>query len=511
VSGRQLLRTFHRWLGAALCLLFLTWFATGIVMTFAGFPRVGERDKLAHAEALRQESIRIPPSALKELATGADAIELHALGSRALYTVRNADRTSSVFADSGERLSHLDEGTLRSIASGWLHATLSDSAQLNEVDQWTPQANRHGQLPFGRFRAYDEAGTEIYVSYVDGEVVQLTSARTRLLAWVGAIPHWIYPIQLRKHASAWRTLVIALSGLGALVSGSGLVHGLSVARIARRSARRTPLSVSPFQDPWLAWHHRLGLSFGLLAFTWVLSGMLSFFPFARAAQSDPTAADVAAFRGAALDPRSFTRDLGDTLGHCQRSLRGAVKRVELLMAGGSPFYVCSDGSGASRILRANDSSPPSVTLATATMARFVRPLGKGAAVESETLLQERDDYYYPTHFGPELAFPVLRTRFASGLVTYVSPGSLRVVRRYSSSGTAYRWLYPGLHSLDFPALYQRAWLWHPLIVGLLLGGGALAASGVWLSLRAATGRAPRRWRVRRINDAKPNHSEVDAS
>jgi hypothetical protein len=511
VRGHQLLRTFHRWLGAALCLLFLSWFVSGIVMTFAGFPRVGERDKLAHAAALREESIRLQPPALAGVTNDAESIELRALGARALYTVRSAGRKSSIFADTGERPTELEEDELRAIASSWFHGASAHSARLTEVDQWTPQADRRGQLPCLRFRASDQQASELYLSLVDGEVMQLTTARTRFLAWIGAIPHWLYPIMLRRHAQAWQTLVIALSALGAVASATGLAHGLAVARFARRSARGTRLALSPFQDRWLAWHHRLGLFFGLLSFTWVLSGMLSFYPFASSATSNPTARDVSAFRGAPLAPQNFTRNLVDVLAQCRTSLGGAVNRIELLVAGRAPYYRCSDGRGASRSLSADTDTAASEALATATLSHFTKPLGNGATVESETMLATADAYYYPTHLDPELEFPVLRTRFSGGFVTYVSPRSLRVVRRYSSAGAAYRWLYHGLHSLDFPALYRRPWLWHPLIVCALSGASLLAASGVWLSLRGATGLSARRWRARGLARSEPNRPEVDAS
>ena len=42
----------HRWLGVALCLLFLLWFPSGIVMMYWRFPEVSARDRLDHAPAL---------------------------------------------------------------------------------------------------------------------------------------------------------------------------------------------------------------------------------------------------------------------------------------------------------------------------------------------------------------------------------------------------------------------------------------------------------------------------
>lgn len=497
MSVRQRLRAFHRWLGAALCLLFLVWLGSGIVMTFAGFPSVPERERLAQAPALGAESVRIQPPALANVTADAQAIELVALGTRAIYRVQSAARTTSVFADTGERLSLIDEAAALAVASSWLHREPVSSARLAEVDQWTPQANRHGELPFLRVSAGDAAQTELYVSLSDGEVVQRTTARTRFLAWIGAIPHWLYPIQLRRHAAAWRTLAIALSALGALASATGLIHGLAIARFARRSARGKRLSWSPFRDRWLALHHLLGLTFGAFSFTWVLSGMLSFYPLASTAEPEPTTQDISALRAAPLDPRVFTRDLREALTRCERSLGAAVKRVDLVLAGSAPFYVCVDGHGGSRILSANSATPPSSALESTRLSAVARALGNGASVQSTTLLKQADAYYYPTHFDPDLPFPILRTRFASGLVTYVNPRNLQIVRRYSSGGAVYRWLYHGLHSLDFPLLYRRSGLWHLLIVTALLGASLLAASGFWISLRWASGRSPRRGRAAR--------------
>ena len=175
MSVRQLFRAFHRWLGAALCLLFLTWFASGIVLTFAGFPGVRESEKLAHAAGLRVKSIRTQPASLASLTSDAQSIELYALGGRALYRVRSAAHSISLFADTGERLNLLDEQTAISAVSSWLHGATPDSARLTEVDQWTPQANRYDQLPFLRLRARDGEGTEIYVSLRDGDVLQRTT------------------------------------------------------------------------------------------------------------------------------------------------------------------------------------------------------------------------------------------------------------------------------------------------------------------------------------------------
>ena len=41
-------------------------------------------------------------------------------------------------------------------------------------------------------------GEQLYVSARNGEVVQHTTRETRLAAYIGAIPHWLYWTPLRK-------------------------------------------------------------------------------------------------------------------------------------------------------------------------------------------------------------------------------------------------------------------------------------------------------------------------
>ena len=53
----------HRWLGVALCLLFLLWFPSGIGMMYWDFPGVSAADRLQHAPALDASKIVLSPSA----------------------------------------------------------------------------------------------------------------------------------------------------------------------------------------------------------------------------------------------------------------------------------------------------------------------------------------------------------------------------------------------------------------------------------------------------------------
>ena len=62
--------------------------------------------------------------------------------------------------------------------------------------------------------------------------------------------------------------------------------------------------------------------------------------------------------------------------------------------------------------------------------------------------------------------------------------------RQDRGGRWNRWLYHGLHNLDFPFLYYRRPLWDVVMIGLSIGGLALSATTLVPSWR----RLVRHWR-----------------
>ena len=71
----------------------------------------------------------------------------------------------------------------------------------------------------------------------------------------------------------------------------------------------------------------------------------------------------------------------------------------------------------------------------------------------------------------------VRTRY------YINPKTARVVDSYSQEGWVSRWLYHGLHSLDFPWLYKYRPLWDIVVITLMLGGTALCVTSLVLTWR----------------------------
>jgi len=70
-----------------------------------------------------------------------------------------------------------------------------------------------------------------------------------------------------------------------------------------------------------------------------------------------------------------------------------------------------------------------------------------------------------------------RTRY------YIDPKSARVVTTYNDRNWVNRWLYTGLHSLNFPFLYNHRPLWDIVVITFMVGGTALCVTSLVLAWR----------------------------
>jgi len=123
-----------------------------------------------------------------------------------------------------------------------------------------------------------------------------------------------------------------------------------------------------------------------------------------------------------------------------------------------------------------------------TCARDAMP---GAAIVDASWLDTYDSYYYSRD--RDLPLPVLRVRYAdpSGTWLYVDPNRGTILRKEERLSRVNRWLYHGLHSLDFPWLYNRRPLWDIILIVLSIGGIASAVTSLapaWRRLRRHTQR-----------------------
>jgi hypothetical protein len=99
------------------------------------------------------------------------------------------------------------------------------------------------------------------------------------------------------------------------------------------------------------------------------------------------------------------------------------------------------------------------------------------------LLPEYDSYYYSR--GRQTPLPIVRVKFDDEDKTwvYVDPEVSQVVARIHRLDRVERWIYNGLHSLDFSFWYDRRPLWDIGVLTLMLGGLASSTIGLYLGIR----------------------------
>lgn len=191
----------HRWLGLASCLLFAMWLTSGIVMMYWSYPGVSPEEHFAKAASLAPAQIQISPeTAFARLQQDApEQAWLAMLDGHAVYRFRSRDSQTIVRADDGETLHAIPSGMALRIAAAWTGQAPGGAkfeGSLNEADQWTVAGEFRALRPLLKYSWPD--GEEVYVSAVTGEVVQHTTRSSRIGAYFGAIPHWLYFTPLRK-------------------------------------------------------------------------------------------------------------------------------------------------------------------------------------------------------------------------------------------------------------------------------------------------------------------------
>lgn len=284
----------HRWLGVGMCVLFFLWFLSGMVMMYAGHPKLSYQERLDHLPPLDlQAALLSPAEALRTagLDTHAPTEALSLANTRAgqpIYVLREDRRTFiAIDAKTGQRVPPTDRETaLASAQVYWEHSpsypagqkanapgsTLQYLGTINE-DAHTHSHAMNGHRPLHLVKLPDEHDTLLYISGTTGEVVRDAPQPERALNYLGSWLHWLYAF--RDTAIDWTNLIIILSVIGTITGLTGLVSGIIRWRFAGtyRSG-----SHSPFPVGAMRWHHILGMAFAVTTITFVFSGLMSMAP-----------------------------------------------------------------------------------------------------------------------------------------------------------------------------------------------------------------------------------------
>lgn len=467
----------HRYLAVCIGLLMTLWCLSGFVMMYQSFPSLSEEQRLAGLEPLNftlccdisrldADNETRAPGFRVEMLFGDPVLRLNggfrdAGGSTASFSALNL-RT-------GLPLTELAPADVIKVARQYaqgngIHGE-ARSLGIIDIDQWTIQTARRNQ-PAWHIAFDDPAATEIYISGASGEVFQATDRRLRILGWLGAIPHWLYPTLLRQNGALWTEIVIWTSVAGTFLAATGMYVGIN--RLRRRP--RDGQLVSPFRG-WWYWHHISGLIFGVLALTWVFSGLMTMNPWGALSNGGGGEYRNSIVGASTWGELKSFLDAAESLDQTEQ-----LKQLQ-----SSPFddrlYVMArqqDGTEvrldvAARLAQLTDEQVKAV------VAKLPVP------VRELQLMEQEDSYYYGHKQQAQL--PVYRMILEDAEQTrlYLHPvtGSVRSV---GATGRMSRWIRSGLHGMDFPVLRIRP-VWDVVVILLLAGVTLLCAIGSWLAIK----------------------------
>ena len=260
----------HRYLGVAIGLIMTLWCLSGFVMMYRGYPAVSPEQRLAGLQPLDLSGAKAPDLGQSPI----QAFRIEMFAGRPVLRLSGESGRRTYDLKSGAEIERASPAEAAATAQAYAAAQgvkgRAGPPRLIRVDQWTVEGAR-SRGPAYRIAFQDPEATVVYVASRSGEVVQATDRGSRFWAWIGAVPHWLYPRVLREHVELWSNVVIWTSVVGVFLTATGLYVG--IARFRRTRDGRW----SPYRG-WRYWHHIAGLLFGLFTLTWVTSGLLTMNP-----------------------------------------------------------------------------------------------------------------------------------------------------------------------------------------------------------------------------------------
>lgn len=459
----------HRWIGIATCLLFVMWFASGLVMLYVPFPSLERDEEFQGLAPIAWERVVQLPQAEEPLRQ----LTLEMRGDRPIWRLSPWDAPpSSVWADSGTPAGSAGREEARAIAASFGDAPVT-AMRMIHADQWTVGSGYDWHRPLWKAELAGEGGRVLYVSSRTGQVVLDTAQTERFWNWLGSVPHWLYPRALRADQPLWRQVVMWVSGPCILVALTGIWIGLM--RIRPGARRFKGGRMTPYRG-WMKWHHVSGLVGSAFLMLWIFSGWLSVDPFRLFASEGISAPARQSYAGASVEVPDNLIALAD------RS-EGATRLVVQAAAGSSFLRVQKHGSE-DIVLAADTLAPHRVDMA--LVQEKLSALFPGAAILSVETLTRPDAYWYAVR--SEVHLPVLRVKYDDDAKSWVhiDPATGEILGHSDSRRRIYRWLFDLFHRWDLNLLLHSPparvlLIWLMSIAGLISSATAVYVG--WRRLR----------------------------
>jgi len=498
MNVKRLLHITHRWTGIGMCLLFSMWFFSGVVMMYVSFPELTNEEYYAGLSSIEPENITVSPETfLKKIPDKSSLVQftMTTVAKRPIYLAKHSDHSwQGMYADNGSLLENTT--ATQAIESAQVfyqnqHPEKAYSALYQtqiDVDQWSLSSALNSHRPLHLVSIKDRAHTQLYISSKTGQVVRDTTGSERMWNWLGSNLHWIYPLALRKHGALWANTIIVLSLTGLLLIITGAIVGLQLLRLKRRYKNN---EITPYRGI-SRYHHILGLVMGVFLFTYMFSGLMSMSPWGLFDAKSSFDEQV----------QRYTQDKGlrqpkwsyNTVQEIQKLLSesGETKQLTWHWIQGKS-YLTGQSTPSNTTVYSRESAQKKFLSREIELA--VKNLIPDAEIASHQQLNQYDAYYYSHHkrFHP---LPILRVKFNDSESTWfhIDLNTGVVIERKTLKNRVQRWLYNGLHSLDFSLLIQHRPLWDVIVVSLCTIGLIFSITSIAIGWR----------RIKRQNRKKVN-------
>ncbi|MXX61342.1 MAG: PepSY domain-containing protein [Holophagales bacterium] len=488
MSLKRLLYLSHRWLGIGMCGVLAMWCVSGVVMMYVGFPELTRDEYYDGLEPLAVDRVNVGlewPLGLADSEAGIEQLLLTSSAGRPVYLLKlEGGSWMGMYADTGAGVAQLPAEAAVAAAVDFYEAQHSTKAvsgkhlELLHMDQWSVSDGLHPYRPLHRVSIEDGKGTELYVSSLTGQVVRDTHRNERIWNWLGSNLHWIYPVQLREHRGVWEQVIIVLSLAGLVSVITGAIIGLTRLRLKRRYRNG---SRSPYQG-MTRYHHLLGLLASAVLLTFLLSGLMSVGPWdvfesrssfseqrQRYQQQDGISRSAPAYSRAEGIRELIRKDAGFPVkeiswhwigGESHISLHGSRHEVQHLLAPGETESLEQRIHGG------------------------IGNLIPGSSIRDWQLLDRYDLYYY-SHHDRHRPLPALRVKFADPESTWfhVDLSTGQILDRLTDRRRLERWIFNGLHTLDFTLLINHRPAWDLVMISLCSGVFVFSVTSVVIAVQ----------------------------
>ncbi|MGB9099419.1 MAG: PepSY domain-containing protein [Stenotrophomonas indicatrix] len=476
----------HRWLGIGGCLLMLLWFVSGMVMLFVGYPKLTPAERLATLPALADargwQALSVLPEAVRQ---EPERVVLTTLRGEPAYVVRSGANVGAWSVLTGQALPPVSAQLAEVSAAQFAGGPAFVGAMPLDEDRWTHSRALDPHRPLYRVGVGGAQPGDIYVSSRTGEVVLDAPRLQQRWNYVGAWLHWLYFLRMQSVDPVWTWTVIVLSVLCTVAAISGVVVGIWRWRF--RGQYRSG-SKTPYQEPWMRWHHLIGLMASAFVFTWIFSGLMSMNPLG-VFSSTGVVIDTAHYRGGVVTVEGALAEPGRLLA-ASTDVGFVPVEIQWRRIGGELFAVLLDGQGDTRIVSAVEGRLRVARLLPEAWLKQKVQAMSAAPMQGFTIRHAPDAYFYTR--APEAMngaavrrFPVAVAWFGDAEATrvYIDLATGDPLLTMGHRERVGRWLFSFLHSWDLPAALRQQNTRLGVLLLLSVAGTALCTTAAVIGYR----------------------------